>query len=162
MAARDDGTVLPGSLISSGAYPPAMHSALAASVEPTTFDSGNENTIFRPIDSGNGDTPNELPTVEPGEPPSEERFLKHKLICKAKIKEWHTPVPTGYGVVLRDGQVLAVYRSQMEGCVAWEGDLSVDVVENEQWHIGIQRPADNLFQYQHAPEDNFGTLRAKE
>ena len=161
MATLDDGTVLPGSLISSGAYPPAMHSALAASVEPTILDSSVQNGVFRPIDSGNGDVDG-LPTVEPGEPSSDERFLKHKLICRAKIKDWHTPVPTGFGVVLRDGQIVGVYRSQMEGCVAWEGDFSVDVVENEQWHIGIQRPADNIFQYQDAPDDSFVKLKAKE
>ena len=75
--------------------------------------------------------------VEPGEPPSESRFLRHKELCRHLVPQWGNPVPSGAGVAMRDGQIIGVYRQQIEGVVVWQYDPSVDVIANEFWHSGV-------------------------
>lgn len=38
---------------------------------------------------------------------------------------------------MRNGEIIAVYRHEMEAALNWHGDDTVDVVANETWHVGV-------------------------
>jgi hypothetical protein len=128
---ESEDVLLPGTLISAGAYPAPMHKALARRVQKMEPEEGPVSSVYRPHEE------RAAVVVEPGEPPSESRFLRHKELCRHLVPQWGNPVPSGAGVAMRDGQIIGVYRQQIEGVVVWQYDPSVDVIANEFWHSGV-------------------------
>eukprot|EP00667_Euglena_gracilis_P026356 EG_transcript_31630 len=70
--------------------------------------------------------------------------LGKRCLCSAWGASWRAglinrrhEVQSESVTAMRNGEIIAVYRHEMEAALNWHGDDTVDVVANETWHVGV-------------------------